>query len=132
MRAGFALLDVIIGGTIVGTFAAIMLVQLGSAQTISAIAGRDLAASRLVSERLEAARAHGARASCATAGVVTENVSRGQRPYTVKTTTSTVQEETTTAGSTSFTTRHCEVRVEVTFRPNKDPRTVKAATRLYL
>mgnify|MGYP001602181570 CR=1 FL=1 len=128
----FALLDVMIGGTIVGTFAAVMLVQLGSAQTISAIAGRDLAASRLVSERLEAARGRGARASCKTAGVVVENVSRGQRPYTVKTTTSSTKQEAQTAGGQSFNTRHCEVQVAVTFRPPPAPRPVKASTRLYL
>ncbi len=128
----FALLDVMIGGTIVATFAAIMLVQLGSAQTISAIAGRDLAASRLVSERLEAARGRGARASCATAGTTSEKVSRGQRPYTVKTTTSVTKEETQQAATTNFLTRYCEILVEVTFTPTNDPRTVKAATRLYL
>lgn len=128
----FALLDVVIGGTIVATFTAIMLVQLSSAQTISAIAGRDLAASRLVSERLEAARGRGARLSCATTGTVVENVTRGQRPYTVKTTTSATKEATLQAASTPFVTRFCEVLVEVTFRPNNDPRTVKAATRLYL
>jgi type II secretory pathway pseudopilin PulG len=128
----FALLDVMIGGTIVGTFAAVMLVQLGAAQNVSTIAGRDLAASRLVSERLEAARGRGARATCAAAGTTSESVKRGQRPYTVKTTTSATQEEPQTASGATFTLRWCEVRVEVTFTPNHDPRTVKATTRLYL
>ncbi len=131
-RRGFALLDVMIGGTIVGTFTAIMLVQLGNAQTMSSVAGRDLAASRLVSERLEAARGRGARATCGAAGVVSERLVRGQRPYDLKTTTSATTNEAQTAGTASFTTSSCEVKVEVTFRPGNDLRTVKASTRLYL
>jgi hypothetical protein len=132
----FALLDVVIGGTVVAAFSSIMLVQLGMAQNLSMVANRDLAASRLVSAGLESARALGALAACQTApvdndpvGVVVE---RGGRPYRVVTDTSPVITETYTSGSGTFQIQYCEILLTVTFTAGKDPRQVKAATRLYL
>jgi type II secretory pathway pseudopilin PulG len=129
---GFAMLDVVIGGTIVGTMASIVLLQLGAARDLSTIAARDEAAARIVREVLEARRSLGARAACAMASSPAATVERGGLPYQVAITTTTLPNETSTVGTNTVTLQACEVSVQVTFTPTTGARTVVAATRLYL